>query len=217
MDDTDLLTTIERDLYSAVIGDILDAQGYRHQFLPAELKPLQPDMVVAGRAMPVLMMDVFDLQEKPFGLMTEALDDLKPGEIYVASGAFHRSATWGEIMTAAARSRGARGAVLDGYHRDTLQVLAQAFPVFSRGAWAQDSGPRMKVSDFRCAIEIATIRIEPGDLLFADRDGVVVIPRAVEQDVLRKALEKAKTEKVVRKAIESGMGATEAFHKYGVL
>lgn len=217
MNDSEFLPRIERELYSPVIGDILDTLGFRHQFLPPELRPLLPEMVVAGRAMPVLMMDVYETPEKPFGLMTEALDDLKPGEIYVAAGASPRSATWGEIMTAAAKARGARGAILDGYHRDTRQVLAQSFPVFSRGAWAQDSGPRMKVAEYRCVIEIANIRIEPGDLLFADRDGVLVIPRKLEEEVVRTALEKAKKEKSVRAAIERGMSATEAFRTYGVL
>ncbi len=215
--DDELLSLIRRELYTPVVGDILDTLGYYHQFLPQPIRPMTDDMVVAGRAMPVLMMDVYEPQDDPFGLMTQALDDLKSGEVYVAAGAFNRSANWGEIMTAAAKSRGAAGAVVDGYHRDTPQVLSQQFPVFSRGNFAQDSGPRMKVADFRVTIEVGGIRIQPGDLLFGDVDGVLVIPSEALEETIGKALEKARGEKVFRQEIEGGLSTTEAFRKYGIL
>ncbi|WP_455383197.1 RraA family protein [Salinispira pacifica] len=215
--DEELYDLILSRLYTPVVGDILDSAGYFHQFLTPEIGAMKTEMRVCGRAMPVLMMDVFGPQSEPFGLMTQALDDLAPGEVYVASGAAFRSATWGEIMTATAKTRRAAGAVLNGYHRDTPQVLAQSFPVFSRGRWAQDSGPRMKVADFRCTIEIGSVAVRPGDLVFGDQDGVIVIPANMEEEVIRKALEKAATEKTVRKAIEAGMTATDAFRRYGVL
>jgi regulator of RNase E activity RraA len=174
-------------------------------------------MKVVGRAMPVLMMDVYGKQEKPFGLMTEALDALEPGEVYVAAGAFHRCANWGEIMTATAKTRGAVGAVVNGFHRDTPQVLSQDYPVFSRGAYAQDSAPRMKVAAFRVPIEVEGVSVEPGDLVFGDVDGVLVVPAGVVEETIMAALEKARGEKLVRKEIESGMSATAAFEKYGIL
>jgi regulator of RNase E activity RraA len=157
--------------------------------------------------------NVFGLQEKPFGLMTHALDDLKPGEIYIATGGTMQSANWGEIMTATARTRGAVGAVVNGYHRDTPQVLSQNWPVFSRGTWAQDSAPRMKVVDFRCRIEIEGTTVENGDLILGDIDGVVVIPHALEEEVITKALVKARSEKVVRKEIENGNVLHRGFRK----
>jgi 4-hydroxy-4-methyl-2-oxoglutarate aldolase len=199
------------------VGDILDTLGREHQFLPAAIQPLQPEMVVVGRAMPVLTMDVFGPQAEPFGVMTNALDALQAGEVWISGGASHRSATWGEIMTATARTRGAAGAVVWGYHRDTRQVLSQSFPVFSTGPWAQDSGPRMKVAAYRVAIEIEGVRVEPGDIVFGDRDGVVIVPRVVENEVFRGAFEKAAAENVVRRAIEAGLSSTEAFARYGVL
>ena len=215
--DEELRTLVLSELYTPVVGDILDSFGYYHQFLPQPIRPLRDDMKIVGHAMPVLMMDVFGTQKEPFGLMTHALDDLAPGEVYIASGAYNRSANWGEIMTAAARARGATGAVVDGYHRDTPQVLEQSFPVFSRGNYAQDSGPRMKVADFRVRIEIGTVAIAPGDLVFADVDGVLIIPKALVEDTVSQALEKARAEKAVRKEIEHGMSVTEAFRTYGVL
>lgn len=203
-------------LYTPVVGDILDAIGYAHQFLPPEIMPLKDDMKIAGRACTVLENDVYGAQEKPFGLLTEALDQLKEDEVYVATGA-HHSALWGELLTAAARTRGAAGAVLDGYTRDTPQVLAQNFPVFARGRWAQDSSIRTYVFDFRCPIEIGQVVIHDQDIVFGDMDGVLIIPQEVADEVINQALEKAKGEKLVRKAIEGGMSATEAFEKFGIL
>ncbi|HEX2854362.1 MAG TPA: RraA family protein [Opitutaceae bacterium] len=215
--DTQLAELCLKDLYTPVVGDILDALGRYHQFLPAPVQPLKETMKVAGRAMPVLMIDVHGPQKKPFGLLTEALDNLKAGEIYLAGGGDMRCAYWGELLTATARTRGATGAVIDGYHRDTPQVLSQNWPVFSRGRYAQDSAVRTQVADFRCAIEIGGVWIEPGDFVFGDLDGVVIIPRALEKEVISRALEKARGEKVVRKAIEGGMSATAAFKKFGIL
>jgi regulator of RNase E activity RraA len=216
-DDGELFARIRRELYTPVVGDILDEFGRYHRILPAPVQPMRETMVVVGRAMPALMIDVYGPQKKPFGLLTEALDDLKPGEVYVASGGEMRCAYWGELLTAAARTRGAVGAVVNGYHRDTPQVLAQNWPVFSRGRFCQDSSVRTQVADFRCGIEIGGVWIESGDLVFGDQDGVVVIPREIETEVITRALEKASKEKVVRKAIENGMSTTEAFATYGIL
>ena len=128
-----------------------------------------------------------------------------------------RCAYWGELLTATARKRGAVGAVLNGWHRDTPQVLAQDWPVFSRGCYAQDSSVRTQVADYRCRIEVGGVTVQPGDLVFGDVDGVVVVPAACIDEVVERALEKARGEKSVRKAIEGGMTATEAFAKFGIL
>ncbi|MEN9359134.1 MAG: hypothetical protein RL095_669 [Verrucomicrobiota bacterium] len=205
------------ELYTPVVGDILDGLGLYHQFLPQPIQPALTEMRLVGRAMPVLMIDVYGPQAKPFGLLTEALDQLEPGEIYLCSGGDMRCAYWGELLTATARTRGAHGAVINGFHRDTPKVLEQNWPVFSRGRFAQDSSVRTKVEAYRCPIEIGGVWIQPGDLIFADLDGVVVIPRKHEQQVLELALEKARTENVVRKAVEAGMSSTAALAKYKVL
>ena len=215
--DTELFELMKTRLYTPVVGDILDRLGFTHQFLPQPVQPMLPEMKLAGRAMPILMIDVYGPQKKPFGKLTEALDQLQPGEIYLASGGDMRCAYWGEILTATARMRGAVGAVINGYHRDTPRVLEQDWPVFSRGRFAQDSSVRTQVADFRCPIEIGQVSIEPGDLVFGDLDGVVTIPRRVEREVIAGALEKASGENLVRKEIENGMSSTAAFEKYGIL
>lgn len=217
MKDADLFSLFREELYTPVVGDILDTIGLYHRFLPQPIQPMTTDMKLIGRAMPALMIDVFGPQAQPFGLLTEALDQLEPGDIYLASGGAMRCAYWGEILTATARARGAAGAVINGFHRDTPKVLEQNWPVFSRGRFAQDSGVRTKVVDYRCPIEIGTVAVKPGDLVFGDLDGVLVIPAEHEREVVERALEKARGEKLVRKEIEGGLSSTAAFAKYGIL
>lgn len=213
----EILEVMKKELYTPVVGDILDQMGFYHQFLPQAVRPLREDMKLAGYAMTVLMIDVYGEQKKPFGLLTEALDNLQEDEIYIASGGEMRCAYWGELLTATAKKRGAVGAVLNGWHRDTPQVLGQNWPVFSRGCYAQDSSVRTQVADYRCRIEVGDVTVMPGDLIFGDVDGVLVIPSQHIDTVVEKALEKAHGEKTVRKAIEEGMSSTEAFAKYGIL
>lgn len=213
----DMFQEMKDKLYTPVVGDILDEMGYTHQFLPQSIKPMKSDMKIAGIAMPVLMIDVFGPQEKPFGRLCECLDQIEENEIYVAAGGTRRCAYWGELLTATAKKRGGTGAVIDGWHRDTPQVLEQAWPVFSMGSYAQDSSVRTQVVDFRCPVEIGQISVFPGDYIFGDQDGVIVIPKAVAEEVTEKALEKASKEKELRRAVESGMKVSDAFQIYGVL
>ena len=216
MTDKEMFKLMKEKLYTPVLGDILDQMGYSHQFLPAYIQPLKDDMKVVGRVCTVLEYDVYEAQEKPFGYLTEALDQLKENEVYVATGA-HNSALWGELLTATAKARGAVGAVLDGYTRDTPQVLSQDFSVFAKARWAQDSSIRTYVASFRCPIEIGGVVIHDQDVIFGDIDGCLIVPKEIVDEAVEKALEKASGEKKVRKAIEEGMSATEAFKKFGIL
>lgn len=215
--ESEMFALMKERLYTPVVGDILDTMGYYHQFLPQDIRPLSQEMKLAGKAMTVLMIDVYGQQKKPFGLLTEALDQLEENEIYLATGGTKRCAYWGELLTATAKTRGAVGAVLNGWHRDTPQVLEQNWPVFSCGCYAQDSSVRTQVVDFRCKIEIGEVAIYDGDIVFGDIDGLIIIPKDVASEVVLLALKKASTEKVVRKAIEVGMSATAAFREFGVL
>lgn len=226
----ELFALIREKLYTPVVGDILDQMGYTHQFLPAAIRPLTalvpPNLVdtfeddkrnkLVGWACTILENDIYAPAKKPFGYLTESLDQLRPDEVYVATGA-HNSALWGELLTATSRAKGAVGAVLNGCTRDTPQVLEQNFPVFCTGCWAQDSSVRTYVCDYRCTIEIGQVTIHDGDLIFGDVDGVLVVPKEIVEPVMEKALEKAAGEKLVRQAIEGGMSATDAFAKFGIL
>ncbi len=224
--DDDLFAIAERELFTCVIGDTMDKLNLTHQFLPPKIQPLRQDMVLIGRAMPVLSGDVFEeslegtanyLSAKPFGLMLEALDDLKRNEIYVNTGSSPRNALWGELMSTRARILGARGAVVNGYVRDTRAILNLKFPTFCFGSYGQDAAPRYKVYDFRIPIEIGNVRIRPGDILFGDIDGVLAVPREVEVEVFTRALEKARGERTVKKELEAGSSAVGAFNKHGIM
>ena len=225
-DDAELFALARGELFTAVVGDVMDKLGLQHQFLPPAIQPLERNMVAIGRAMTVLEADFFEeaagasrnpLSSRPFGLMLDALDDLKPDEIYICTGGSPRYALWGELMSARAIHCGAAGVVVDGYSRDTRGILQLGFPCFSHGSYAQDQGPRGKVVDYRVPIEMSGTRIGPGDIVFGDLDGVCIVPREAERDVFRGAFEKARGEKTVGKALEQGMPAREAFEKFGIL
>lgn len=224
--DEELFLMIRDELYTAVVGDIMDKMGYFQQFLPPQIKPLHKEMFVVGRAMTVLEADWFEgdrpsshneLLNKPFGLMLEALDSLQTDEVYVCTGSSPRYALWGELMSAVALQRGAAGAVMNGYSRDTRGILNLGFPCFSFGAYAQDQAPRGKVIDYRCPITIEGVKVNPGDIVIGDLDGTCVVPRSIEHEVFTRSLEKARGERTVLKAIQNGMGAVEAFATYGIL
>jgi regulator of RNase E activity RraA len=213
--DEELFKLIREKLFTAAVGDVLDTMGLRHQFLPPAIQPLEYEMVVVGRAMPVLEADCFD--DAGFGLMLQALDDLKANEVYIASGGTPRYALWGELMSVRAMRLGAAGAVLNGYSRDTKGILELGFPTFSYGRYAQDQACRGKVVDFRVPIEMDAVRIVPGDIVFGDLDGVLIVPKEAEKETITRALEKAGKESVVKTAIRSGMSTVEAFEKFGVM
>lgn len=156
MSEEEIFRAVREQLFTAVIGDVMDSMGLTRQFLPPEIRGLRPDMSVVGRAMPVLEADLAENDnwgDEAFGLMFRALDSLQRGEVYICTGSSPLYALWGGLMSTKAMSLGATAAVLDGYHRDTREILSLDFPVFSAGAYAQDQRLRGRVVDFRCPIE----------------------------------------------------------------
>lgn len=149
--------------------------------------------------------------------MLEALDDLKENEVYICTGASPSYALVGELMCTRMQILKAAGAVVNGFHRDTKGILELKFPCFSYGRYAQDQAPRGKVIDYRVPIEMEGVRINPGDIIFGDLDGVLVIPKEVETEVIQRAYEKATGEKTVAEAIRAGMGAKESFDRHGIM
>lgn len=192
--DEELFQLARQELFPAVVGDVMDKLGLLRQFLPPQIKPLDPAMVVIGRAMPVLEADIADIgtdgPSNSFGLLFHALDSLKPDEVYICTGASPSYALWGGLMSTRARQLKAAGAVLDGYCRDTNEILELDYPVFSFGGYAQDQGPRGKVVDYGQPIEMAGVRVAPGDIVYGDVDGVCVVPRKAEEETFSAALEK---------------------------
>ena len=215
--DDELFALMRQHLFSSVVGDVLDLEGRRHQFLPAQCRPLSPKMVVVGRAMTVLEADVFHIPKPPFGKMLEALDSLRPHEVYLAAGCAPRYALWGELMSTAAKSRGAAGAVLAGYARDVRGIQELDFPTFCYGSYGQDQRGRGQVVDYRVRLEIEGVEVNAGDILLGDIDGVVVVPRAMEEAVVRRALEQVRKEKTARTMLLNGARAQDVFTETGVL
>jgi regulator of RNase E activity RraA len=222
----ELLVAAREKLFSAVIGDVMDDLGLRERFLPPGIRPLSDDMIVVGRAMPVLEQDIpADGQgdrrdgtvDKPFGLMLEALDSLQAGEVYLATGSSAAYALWGGLMSNRAIALGAAGAVLDGYSRDTREIRSLGFPTFSQGAYAQDQRARGRVVDYRARVMIGSVVVEPGDLVFGDLDGICIVPWTAIDDVLRAALEKVSRENLVRRHILAGNSTVDAFERYGAM
>jgi regulator of RNase E activity RraA len=223
--DSELFEIIKKELYTAVIGDIMDGLRLFHQFLPPQLRPIKEGMLVVGRAMTVLEADVErkdidqnnTLAKKSFGLMLDALDDLKAGEVYICTGASPTYALWGELMSTRAQMLGAAGAVVNGYSRDTKGIKRLKFPTFSLGCYAQDQAQRGEVVDFRVPIKIGQAFIHPGDIIVGDIDGVCVIPQNAVEEVFHLAIEKARGEKMVQDKIKEGLSAKQAFENYGII
>ena len=225
--DEDLYQIAKKELSVALVGDLLDKLGFRYQFIAQNIKPVSNDMVIIGRAKTVVECDVDKIPvngkdgekliKEPFGLMFMALDSLKPNEVYVCDGASYDYALWGGLMSTRAMHLGATGALVNGFHRDTNEILKLGFPTFSMGSYAQDQGPRGKVVDYDCPIRFSGIKINPGDLIYGDRDGVIIVPDEVVTEAFSGAIEKARGEKTVQKALESGMSSMDAFKKYGIM
>jgi regulator of RNase E activity RraA len=220
----ELLNALRDELFTCVVGDVLDTMGRRHQFLPPQLRPVSDGMRVIGRAKTVLEADchgrrvAHEDRDHAFGVMFDALDSMQPGEVYICTGSSPNYACWGELMSTAARHRGAVGAVIEGYSRDTEGVRALGFPTFSMGFYGQDQGMRGRVIDYDCPIEFSNkVLVHPGDIVFGDIDGVVIIPREIETDVIEAALEKVRGENKVRKLIQEGMPTRQVWDEYGIM
>lgn len=222
--DAELFSMAREHLFVALVGDVLDKLGYHHQFLSPFLKPMRDDMVILGRAMPVVEADFYGdnagntaISQQPFGRMFEALDDLKKDEVYICSGSSHRYALWGGLMSTRAIVCGAAGAVVHGFHRDSNEIEKLNFPVASFGSYAQDQGVRGKVIDWRVPIEVDGVLVRNGDIIFGDRDGILVIPHEVADDAFEGAFKKSETENQVLKSLQDGMTTVEAYEQYGVM
>jgi regulator of RNase E activity RraA len=219
IDERSVLGALRMSLGTAVLGDVLDAAGCRNQFLPPHLTPVIAVEKLVGRAMTVMEQDTGpEAAGEPFGLMFRALDDLKPGEIYLCTGSLGAYALWGELMSTRAMSLGAVGAIVDGYHRDTVGIRSLGFPVYSRGAYAQDQRSRGRVADFRCGLTFANgTRVADGDIIVADADGVLAIPANILDDVVAAALAKSGAERDIQQMIRGGEGTEAIFNRTGIM
>lgn len=217
-DDLEMFQFMKDKLYSAVLSDSLDQLELYDQAMRADIRPVYPEAVIVGRALTVLSMDVYERTENAYELEIEAVDKLLPGNVLVAStGRSTRTCFWGELLSTAAQVRGANGAVIDGYTRDVRQIIDMKFPVFATGMKPVDSNGRGVVVDYNCPVNCGDVVVKPRDIIFADIDGVVVIPEQVEQEVIEWALEKVEGENRTREELRQGKYLRDVYEKYGVL
>ncbi len=212
------LAMMREKLTAAAVCDVLDALGLRRQSPRVQLRPLTVPGVLVGRCRTTLWAEMAHPDPKPYELELRAVDACRPDDVLVcAAGGSLRCGVWGELLTTAARNGGCAGVVVDGAVRDVARMRQMGFPVFARGTCVYDSKDRQRVTDLDVPVEIDGVRFDPGALVVADEDGVVVVPPAAEAEAVRRAWEKAHAEDEVRAAIRAGMKATEAFARYGVL
>ncbi len=216
--DKELFDTMERKLYSSVISDVLDKLGYRAQAMRADINPMWPGAVVAGRAHTCLSVDVYEVKENHYAMEIEAVDTLKPNDVLVGgTNCSTETALWGELLSTASRARGARGAIVDGYVRDIVRIAEMQFPLFATGTRPLDSMGRSIVLEYGRPVMCGEVLVNEGDIVLADIDGVIVIPRDIEQKAIELALEKASAEDTVRDELLKGAMLGDVYKKYGVL
>lgn len=212
------LKKIKEKLYSAVISDALDSMGYRNQCPRIPFRAYTGVKKLVGRCKNTLWVDMYHEDPKPYELELQAVDTCNPGDVLIAAASgSSRSGIWGELLSTAARNSGCTGALVHGAIRDISKMTKMGFPVFATAKSPYDSLHRQRVVDIDVSVEIDRVRFTPGDLVFCDEDGVVVIPQEVEEEVVEKAFEKVDAENITRDEIKNGMKATEAYKKYGVL
>jgi 4-hydroxy-4-methyl-2-oxoglutarate aldolase len=217
-DETELFQKIEKELYTPVISDSLDSLGYRDSAMSYRIRPLREDFVFAGRARTVTWMDVYVPDPNPYQIEIKFMDNLKPGDVVVTNtDAPLRNAPWGELMSTAAKVRGARGAVIDSCVRDVKKIFALNFPVFAAAIAPLDSNGRGRVVRYDEPVRCGGVLVSPGDLVVGDYDGVVVVPKKVEKEVLDMAFDKVARENTTRQELLDGKLLKQVYDKYGVL
>jgi 4-hydroxy-4-methyl-2-oxoglutarate aldolase len=205
-------------LSSAVLADVLDGLGHRHSAFPAEIRPLRAEWKILGRAATLSTMPVAQEPKQPYAVELECVDSLRPGDVLVATTHGDRSsALWGELLSTACRARGAAGVVVDGLTRDAAQILAMDFPVFASGFSPLDSKGRLDGVRHGEAIRVGPCLVRPGDFVFGDIDGVVVVPAELAERAFPLAMEKVTGENKVRAELAKGRSARDVFAEFGIL
>jgi 4-hydroxy-4-methyl-2-oxoglutarate aldolase len=216
--DRALLDLVETRLGAAVVSDILDDMGHREHTLDPAIRPLGRGAVVAGWANPFLVAEVAEIPAEPYTGEIAALDEIQPGDVVlVAAGGSARAASWGELFSTAARARGARGTLIDGYCRDERRITSMGYPVWCRGLLPLDCKGRLAVTGWRRPATVGGLLVQPGDLVVADVDGTVVVPAGLVADTVRRGLEKVSKENGLREALIAGSTLRTAYDRFGVL
>jgi len=210
-----------RTLSAAVLSDVMDSLGLRDRAMRPFVRPLDESMVLVGRARTGLYMPVYQAREgeNPYEVEIALVDDLKPGEVAVLAcgGPTDRIAPWGELLSTAARARGAAGCVTDGLVRDVRQIRGMGFPVFHGGIGPLDTKGRARMMERDIPVDCGGVHVRSSDIVFGDVDGVVIIPQERAAEVIARAQEKVRGEDNTRAELEQGRLLAEVFAKYRIL
>jgi 4-hydroxy-4-methyl-2-oxoglutarate aldolase len=212
---------IKSTLYSAVLSDVLDEFGCRQQAMRPFIRPLDEMTVLFGRARTGLYMATYQVAEgeNPYAIEIALVDDLKPGDVAILAcgGPTERIAPWGELLSTASKCRGAEGCITDGLVRDIKHIRQMGFPVFHGGIGPLDTKGRARMVEMDTPVECGGVLVHPGDLVFGDLDGVVVIPQVQAAAVLARAFEKVKAENTTRDELLEGLLLRDVYERHGVL
>lgn len=207
-------------LYSSVLSDVLDSLGCPEHAMAAAIRPLDEALVLFGRARTGQYIDSFEVVEgeNPYATEIALVDDLKPDDVAVLNcGGTERYAAWGELLTTAALARGAAGAVIDGQTRDVKPIRDTGFPVFARSIGMLDAKGRGYMQAFDLPVQCGGVLVRPGDLVFADIDGALVIPVEQAEAAVRLGLEKVAAEDTVRAELARGDRLADVFERHKIL
>jgi regulator of RNase E activity RraA len=210
--------TFKTLLNTAICSDVMDDLGFRNQAMSSRLRPLRDDFIIAGRAKTILAVDIYHAHENPYELEIKALDSVCYGEVIIGcTNKSEQNSIWGELLSTAAKARGANGAIIDGLARDIRKILELDFPCFITGIKPTDSKGRGIVIDYDCPVVCGGVLVEPGDFIFADFDGVVSIPSKILDDVMRLSKERLVSENLTKNALLQGRFLSDVYKEYGVL
>ncbi len=218
--DHDRFDWIHKHLYVPAVCDILDSLGRRQQAMHQRLRPLDPtNCTIVGRARTVRWMETdYVIEEDPYGLEIDLMDSLKPGDVVVHSTDYAgTNAPWGELMSTVAKRNGAVGCICDSQIRDCQKIIHIGFPIFYQGIRPLDSKGRARVMAYDIPVRCGEVLVQPGELVFADFDGIVAVPKPVEDEVLRLAAEKVGKENDSRRELLAGRSLREVYQRYRVL
>jgi len=209
---------LKKVLYSGILCDVMDQMGYREQALSNKISPLKTDTVIFGPAFTSIGTEVYSMPDDPLTAQCKVVDQLGEDEIYVlVTRGNYNCAVFGELFATAVRGRKGAGVLLDGYARDMKALLDMDFPLFFRGKNPKTSKGRCEINECQIPVMIDGVTINPGDYIFGDIDGVVVIPNDIVDQVLKKALETVSKENVVREKLTSGISLQQAYAEVGAI
>ena len=212
------LEALKGVLYSGILCDVLDQMGYRNQALSGELTGLRDGTVILGPAFTSIGTEVYSMPPDPLTAQCRVVDQLGEGEIYVlATRGNYNCAVFGELFATAVKGRKGAGVLLDGYARDMRALREMDFPLFFRGKSPKTSKGRCEINECQIPVLIDGVTIHPGDYIFGDIDGVVVIPKERFEEVVAAALATIKKEDEVRVRLQNGDSLQQAYADIGAI